>query len=219
MYEFSRFQTGNLCKHHCQHCILHDIPVVGSQHILRTLVQNRIEFLPADIESHGISTGIESHFAEICKIIDVCHDSAGRRIVFQIPEDLVHLIHISFGIVVFYPKLIAVCFSNGAVLICPGIPYTGTKIMHVIALFLPDPQKLVNGGLPVRPADCENRKFIRKIVTVDDTETFYCMGRRTVLPAGPDGKIRIPRAVIQYLPAILNENFVCSAHTILHKSF
>ena len=217
MHQFSRFKAGDLCKHHGENCILHDIPVVGSEHILRTLVQNGVELSVTDVERHGIGAGIKSHLTEIRKIINVSHNSAGRWIVFQVPDDLIDLVHISLRIVVFDTELIAVCFADGTRLICPGIPDAGAKIMHIVALCLPDPEQFVNGGFPKGPADGENREFLRKVVAVDNAEALDGVSRRPVFPAGTDRQICIPCTVIENLTAILNKYLVSSAHNSLLK--
>jgi hypothetical protein len=38
------------------------------------------------------------------------------------------------------------------------------------------------------------------------------VGRGSVFPAGPDFAVGIPDAVIQNIAAVLDEDFVCSAH-------
>ena len=38
MNQFPGLQAAYLCKHMKKHCVLADIPAVGSEHILRTLV-------------------------------------------------------------------------------------------------------------------------------------------------------------------------------------
>ena len=217
MQKFSRLKAGNLSKHHGENCILHDIPVVGSEHILRTLVQDGVELPATDIECHGIGAGIKSHLTEIRKIINVGHDSAGGGIVFQVPDDFVNLIHISLRIMVFDTKLITVCFADRTRLVCPGIPDAGTKIMHIIALCLPDPEKLIDGGFPKGPADGENREFFCKIVPVDNPEAFDGVSRRAVFPTRTDRQICIPYTVIENITTILNKYLVSSAHNSLLK--
>ena len=54
--------------------------------------------------------------------IDIRHDAPAERIVFQIVDHTVNLIHHAFLILVLHAELVTVCFSDGAVRIRPLIP-------------------------------------------------------------------------------------------------
>ena len=54
--------------------------------------------------------------------IDIRHDPAAVRIVLQIIDHTIDLIHHSLFILMLYLHLIAVGFSDGTVLICPAVP-------------------------------------------------------------------------------------------------
>jgi hypothetical protein len=43
MHQLSRHHVIDLCQHIDQHRILHDVPVVRSQDVLRSLVQNAVQ--------------------------------------------------------------------------------------------------------------------------------------------------------------------------------
>ena len=115
-------QAADLCKHVDQNGILHHIPVIGCQHILTALIQNGVQYLAGDIECHGIGTGVKMHVVEVFKIIKAGQNPARSRIVLEVVEDPVHLIHISLRVVVLHRELIAVGLADGAALIGPLIP-------------------------------------------------------------------------------------------------
>ena len=108
-----------------QHCVLHHVPVVGRQHILRPLVQNGVEGMAGDIEGHGVGTRIEVHLVKVGKIIKIGHNPAGGRVVFQVIEYPIHLIKLAFRVLMPNGKLITIGFADGTALICPGIPDVG----------------------------------------------------------------------------------------------
>ena len=80
--------------------------------------------------------------------------------MLQIPEHLVDLIHISFGVMMLYAHLIAVRFADGAGLVGPRVPYMGVEVMNVVALFLPDPEDLVHGRFPVGAPDRQDGELL-----------------------------------------------------------
>ena len=212
MDKLARLQAGDLGHHQGEHGILHHVPVVGGQHILAALVEDGVELVAADVEGHGIGAGVERHLAQIGKGVDVGHDAAGGGVVLEIPEHLVHLVHVPLGIVVLHAQLIAVSLADGAVLVRPGVPDPGAQVVHVVALLLPDPQQLVDGGLPVGAPQGQDREFLGQIVAVHNAEFLDGMGRRAVLPAGSHLPIGVPDAVRQNIPAVLNEDLIGFAH-------
>ena len=86
--------------------------------------------------------------------------------------------------------------------------------MDVVALFLPDPEDLVDRRFQIRSSDGQNGKLLPQIITGDLSEFFDRVRGRAVLPAGPDLAVSVPGAVFEDVPAICNEDFVCSAHFI-----
>ena len=133
--------------------------------------------------------------------------------MLQVVQHPVHLVHIPLGIVVLHPQLIAIGFADGAALIRPLVPDMAPQVTDVVGLLLPDPQQFVHRRLPVGPADGKNGKFLPQVIAVDDAEFFDRMGRRSVLPVRAHLLLRIPDAVLQNIPAVLNEYLVRTAHT------
>ena len=81
MDQLSGHQAADLGEHVDQHRVLHHVPVVGGQHILAALVQDGVEHVAGDIERHGVGAGIEVHFVQILKIVDVGEDPPGGGVV------------------------------------------------------------------------------------------------------------------------------------------
>lgn len=52
VYEFTRFEVAHLRKHMQKHCVLHHVPVVGGEGVLTALIENAVEFVAGDVESH-----------------------------------------------------------------------------------------------------------------------------------------------------------------------
>ena len=67
MHKLPHIHITYLCQHMDKHCILDYIPVIGRQHILGSLVQDRIQcqlilsLLLGHIEGHAVCTGIQVH--------------------------------------------------------------------------------------------------------------------------------------------------------------
>lgn len=50
--EFSGYKIADLGKHHQKDGILKDVPVVGCQHVVRSLVEDTVESVARDVEGH-----------------------------------------------------------------------------------------------------------------------------------------------------------------------
>ena len=157
--------AAHLGQHMEQYRILAHIPVVGCQHILRALVEDAVQgqhitvFLFGHIKSHAVCARIQIHLMKILMHIDVRHDTPAVRIILQIVDHTVRLIHHSFFILMFYPHLVAVCFSDRSGLIRPAVPDMAFQFMHIVRLFLPDPQHFVYTALDSRAPERERRKL------------------------------------------------------------
>ena len=212
MDQLPRLQTGHLGHHVKQHRVLHHIPAVGSEHILRSLVQDPVQGVPADIECHGVGAGVQGHLAQVVVVVQAGEDPAGGGVVLQIPQHLVHLVHVPLGIVVLHPQLIAVCLSDGARLIRPGVPDMAVQVMDIVGLLLPDPQQLVHRGSQILLPHGDDRELLPQVIAVDYPKELHRVGGCPILPAGPDLPVRVPDAPAQDRSAILNKNLIGITH-------
>ena len=212
MDKLTDLQPRHLRHHVHQHSVLHHVPVVGRQHILAALVQDSVQRMAGDVEGHGVGAGVQCHLVQILKIVDIRQDAAAGRVVLQVVQHPVHLVHLPLGILMLHRQLIAVGLADGAVLIGPAVPDMPAEIMDVVGLLLPYPQQLVDTRLEVRSADGEDGELLAQVVTIYDAEFFDGVGGRTVLPVGAHVLVGIPYAVGKDLPAVFLEYTVCVAH-------
>ena len=195
-------QSARAGKHHQKNAVLHDIPVACRQHILAALVQYAVEGVPRNVKSHRVRAGIQVHIFQICNVVHMRKDPAAGGIVFQIVQNLVYLIELPFRELIFYAQLVAVCLADAARFIRPAVPDMRRKIVDVIALFLPDPEDLVDGRFEVGAAYGKNGKFFPQIIARHLPEFFDGMRGCSVLPARAHLPVRIPRAVFEDVPAV-----------------
>ena len=167
--------------------ILHDVPVVCGEGVLTALIENAVEFVAGDVESHRIGARVEMHLVQILKVVDVGEDASGLRIVFEVEKHSVHLIEFALGVNAFFAELIAVRFAYRAGFVRPAVPDVRVEVVHVVALFLPNPQYFVNTAFKCRFAHCKNGKFLTQIVSIYNTKLFYGMRRCSVFPMRANG--------------------------------
>ena len=182
----------DLSQHMDQDRVLDHIPVIGGQHVLGPLIEDRVQrqliislFL-GDVEGHTVGAGIKAHFMQILMDINIGHDTPAEGIVLQVIDDPVHLIHHPFLILMLYAQLVTVGFADGAVLVGPLIPDMAVQIMDVIGLLLPDPENFIGTALQGGPAQGQQGEFLLQIITVADAEFLNGIGRRSVGPVGTD---------------------------------
>ena len=84
--------------------------------------------------------------------------------------------------------------------------------MDVIAFELPYPQQLIYRGLPIGAAEREYGELLGQVIAVYYPEFLYRVRALAVIPLRADRAVGIPYAVIEDIAAVLDENFVCSAH-------
>ena len=145
-------------------------------------------------------------------IIQAGEDAAGGGVVLQIPQHLVHLVHVPLGIVVLHPQLIAVRLADGARLIRPGIPDVAVQVMDIVGLLLPDPQQLIHRRFQILLPHGDDRELLPQVIAVDHPTELHRVGGRAILPAGPDLPVRVPDAPAQDRSAILNKNLIGITH-------
>ena len=152
---------------------------------------------------------------QILMHVNIGHDPAAVRIILQIVDYTVHLIHLAFFVLMLHAELIAVSLSDRAVLICPCVPDVRIQVMHIVGLFLPDPQKFIKRTFQCRSSKRQCRKFFSQIVTVDHAE-FLDRVRRLirVLPDRTHLFSFCAHSVIQNISAHSLKYFICIAHAI-----
>ena len=146
---------------------------------------------------------------QILMHIDIGKDSAAERIVFQIIDDTVHLIHHAFLVLMLLCKLITVRLTDRTVLIRPLIPDSTLQIMDIVGFSLSDPEHLLRTGLDRSLTKRDRREFLRQIITVDHTKLLDRVSTRSVLPVRADLLALGARSVLQYIIAHINKNLVC----------
>ena len=91
--------------------------------------------------------------------IRIGDNSAAERIVLQVIQHPIHLIHHAFLIPALYSDLIAIGLSNGTGLVSPLVPHMTVQIMNISGFFLINPQNLIHAAFQgcLSQGDC--RKF------------------------------------------------------------
>ena len=217
VHQLAGLESADLRHHVDQHRVLHHVPVVRRQHILTALVQNGVERIARHVEGHGVGAGIERHFMQVGKIVEVRQDAPRGRIMLQVIEHAIHLIEHPLFILVLHAELVAVGLADAAALVRPRVPDVGGEVVDVIAFFLPDPQKLVHRALPIGAAQREDGEFPLQVVAVDDAEFLDRVRRGPVLPARTHGKLRVPHAVFQNVLAVPAKNLIGIAHILTSR--
>ncbi|MPM72486.1 hypothetical protein SDC9_119462 [bioreactor metagenome] len=59
--QLPRRKPADLRQQVHQHGVLHHVPAVGREHVLRALVEHGVENSSADIEGHGPGAGVQRH--------------------------------------------------------------------------------------------------------------------------------------------------------------
>ncbi|MPN20714.1 hypothetical protein SDC9_168093 [bioreactor metagenome] len=92
--------------------------------------------------------------------IDIAHDAAGGRIVFQVIEDAVDLVRLALLVLVLHTQLVAVGAADAAGFVRPLVPDAAVQLFDVIGFLLPDPQQLIHRAFQVGPADGQDGKLL-----------------------------------------------------------
>ncbi len=82
--------------------------------------------------------------------IYIGHDPSAERIVFQIVNHPVYLIHHAFFVLMLNPQLIAVRLAYRTVLVRPLVPDMAVKILYVVGFLLPYPEDFVGSAFDSR---------------------------------------------------------------------
>ena len=139
------------------------------------------------------------------EIIEIGEDAAGSGVVLQVVEDSVHLVHRLLALVelVLNAQLIAVCLADGAFFVSPLVPNMAAQLGNQVGLLLPDPQQLVQGGLPVGAAQGHQRELLFQIVAIDHAELLNGMGGSAIGPLRAHFQILIGKTVIENIQTCL----------------
>ncbi len=76
VHQLPRLQSAHLCHHMYQHGVLYDIPVIGRQDVLRSLIQNSVEPVTRHVKSHAVGARFQPHLHKVVEFIDIGHDPA-----------------------------------------------------------------------------------------------------------------------------------------------
>ena len=218
VHESAGLHADGLGNHHEENAVLNDVPVVGGQDVLGTLVENGVKseliatFFLSDIEGHTPGARVEIHFVEVGVVVDAGEDATAEGIVFEIPDDAIDLIHFAFLVLMLDAELVAIGFANAAVRIGPFVPDMGAKIVDVVGLFLPNPENLVGGELDGGAAQGESGELLLEIVAGANTELFDGVGRAAVLPFWAHFFAPGVRAILENVAAHLYELLISFTH-------
>lgn len=83
------------------------------------------------------------HLSKICGDVGGGHYSAARRIVLELVENQIDLIHEAVGSWMFDSHLIPVRLADSTVLIRPLIPDVGVQILDVVGFLLINPEYFI----------------------------------------------------------------------------
>ena len=222
--KFPCLHTAHLRKHMQQHRILTHIPIICSEHILRTLIQDPVQdqalcpFLPGHIEGHAISAGIQIHLVQILMYIQIRHDPAAVWMILKVIDHPVDLVKHPLLICMLHSHLVTVCFPDRTLFVRPAVPDMALQVMDVVGLPLPDPQHLVRTALDRRPSKRQRREFLRQIVTVHYAEPFDRICHAPVFPLRTYLLSSGIRSVVYNISAHLYEYFIRITHNILLHS-
>ena len=156
---------------------------------------------------------------KILMYINIRHDPAAVRIILQIIEYTVYLIHHSFFVDMLYAHLIAVCLPDRSIFICPAVPDVTVQIVDIIGFFLPDPQKLIRTAFDCCSSKCQCRKFFRQIIPVHNSEFLDRICRCSIFPYRSYFFASGIGTVIDNVTAHIDKYFVCITHFLFLLSF
>ena len=122
------------------------------------------------------------HLRKVLMHVNIRHNTTAERIMLQIVDNPIHLIHHPFLILMLDPHLITVGFTDGAGLVCPLIPNRTFQIVDVVGLLLPDPQHLIGTTLDCRSPQRNRREFFGQIIAIDHTKFLNCVSACPIFP-------------------------------------
>ena len=144
--------------------------------------------------------------------VDVGNNSTAVWGVLEVVQHLVYLVHVPFGVVTFYAKLVTIRFADGASFVRPTIPNVTVQIVDVVALFLPNPKQFVNGGFESGTSKCDDGELFLEVVSVYLAKHLACVGGSAVVPASADILGAVFPAVSKDILHVLLKNYISFAH-------
>ena len=96
---------------------------------------------------------------QVLEVVDIGEYAPRLRIVFEVVKHSVHLVEFALGIHALDAELIAVRLSYRPRFVRPTVPNMGVEVMHVVALFLPNPQDFVDCGFESGATKRDYRKL------------------------------------------------------------
>ena len=76
VHQLPRLQSAYLRQHMYQHGVLHNVPVIGRQDVLGSLIQNSVEPVTRHVKSHAVGARLQTHLHKVVEFIDIGHDPA-----------------------------------------------------------------------------------------------------------------------------------------------
>ena len=152
------------------------------------------------------------HLMQIRMHINICHNTTAVRIVFQIIDHAVYLIHHAFLILMLYAHLISICFSDGTGLIRPFVPHMTVKIIDIVRFLLPDPEHLICTALNRSSAQGQCREFLGQVIAVYHAKLFYGVSTGSVLPFRSHPFSLCAGSVFNNIFTHIDKNVICVTH-------
>ena len=152
---------------------------------------------------------------KILVYINIRHDTTAVRIVLQIIDHTIHLIHHPFFVLMFHLHLITIGFSDRTILISPAVPDMTVQIINIIRLLLPDPEHLIHTALDPGSSKSQCREFLRQVIAVDHSEFLNGICRCSVLPSRADFLTLCACSILYNVSAHINKYFICVTQLFL----
>ena len=141
--------------------------------------------------------------------VNICHNTTAIRIVLQIINHAVYLIHHAFFILMLHLHLITISFSDRTILISPTVPDMTVQIINIIRLLLPDPEHLIHTALDPGSSKSQCRKFLRQVIAVDHSKFLNGICRCSVLPSWAYLLPLCACSILYNVSAHINKYFIC----------
>ena len=143
-------------------------------------------------------------------VVEAGHDPPGGRVVLQIVEHTVHLVHVALGVVVLHAELVAMDLPMEPVPSAQASQMRFPRSWMLLDFFCQIREELVHAALEGHSADGLDRELGAQVVTVHNSSALPC--RLSPSAPGSDGQIGIPGPVGEDIFTVLNKQFIRAAH-------